>query len=116
MAVIGFEPTRRIEYADGREFGDVGAYEQIDATLHFAVDPQHPANSSIVDLALAPRDGDGCVRFSADFSVVFPSDARRASGVVLVELPNRGRRRVIDMLNRSGAEAAASPAAGDGFL
>ena len=66
MAVIGFETRRRFSYAQGRAFGNVGAYEQIDGTLTFAVDPAHPANREIVDLGLAPRDASGRVRFRAD--------------------------------------------------
>ena len=39
MAVVEFNLTRRFPYAGGQEFGDTGAYEQIDAVLTFAVDP-----------------------------------------------------------------------------
>jgi hypothetical protein len=116
MAVIDMKLVRRFPYADGREFGDVGGYEQIDAVLTFAVDPLADVNSSIVDLEFAPRDSEGRVRFAADFSIVRPVDSERGAHRVLVELPNRGRRRVVDTFNRSGADAASSSAPGDGFL
>ncbi len=116
MPVVDLDLTRRFPYAGGRVFGDVGAYEQIDAVLTFAVDPSAEVNLSIVDLEHAPRGTDGRVRFTADFSVVRPVNPDRASHLLLVELPNRGRRRVVDTLNRSGKEAAASSDPGDGFL
>ena len=116
MPVVDLDLTRRFPYAGGRVFGDVGAYEQIDAVLTFAVDPSAEVNLSIVDLEHAPLGTDGRVRFTADFSVVRPVNPDRASHLLLVELPNRGRRRVVDTLNRSGKEAAASSDPGDGFL
>ena len=50
MAVVDFSLTRRFPYAGGQEFGDTGAYEQIDALLTFAVDPSAEVNRDIVDL------------------------------------------------------------------
>ena len=105
MAVTNFEIEHTLPYADGREFGDTGSFRQIDGVLHFAVDPEHEANRCIVDLALAPRDQDGLVRFSADFSVVTPVDAERGNRRALVELPNRGRRRLVPVLNRAPSDA-----------
>jgi hypothetical protein len=116
MAVVEFKQIRRFPYAEGREFGDTGAYEQIDALLTFANDPAHEANKEIIDLELAPRDSEGRVRFTADFSIVKPVDTSKGSQRLLIELPNRGRRRVIDSFNRTDADAAASPEPGDGFL
>ena len=117
MAVLRFEVTSRTPYADGQTFGDVGAYEQIDGILHFAVDPSLACNQSIVDLDLAPRDPQGRVRFEADFSMVQPV-APAAQRAVIVELPNRGRRRVVAMLNMvplAAPDTAEAPA-GDGLL
>lgn len=116
MAVINFDLSRRFAYAGGKPFGKTGPYEQIDGVFTFAVSPEAEVNRLIVDLARAPRDEDGRVQFTADFSVVRPVEPDRGSHRLLIELPNRGRRRVIDTLNLSGAEPAASPAPGDGFL
>ena len=44
MAVKRLEIVNRAPYEEGREFGDVGAYERIDAIAHYAVDPNHDAN------------------------------------------------------------------------
>ncbi len=116
MSVINFEQTRRFPYADGISFSDTGAYEQIDGVLTFAVDPNSPANRHIVDLNLAPTDESGKVRFRADLSIVRPVNPELGSRTLLVELPNRGRRRVIDTFNITGADATTSPPPGDGFL
>ena len=116
MSAIDFEQTRRFSYADGRSFGEAGSYEQIDGILTFAVDPLHETNSLIVDLEKAPRDADGRVRFRADFSVIAPVDPAKRSRNLLVELPNRGRRGVVNAINMAGAGVSASPPPGDGFL
>jgi hypothetical protein len=118
MPVIAIDITRREHYADGVEFGDTGAYERIDASLTFAVDPLHEANDTIVDLDLAWRDADGRVRFTADLTVLSPVDPSRGNRGLLLELPNRGRRGVVGMFNRSGPRPAGSVdiPPGDGFL
>ncbi|MPZ98630.1 MAG: response regulator [Dehalococcoidia bacterium] len=115
MAVVGIEVSRREPYADGREFGEHGAYEHIEGLAHFAVDPGHEANRAIVDLDLAPRDAQGLVRFTADISLVL---RQRDDGPrrLLVELPNRGRRRVYQLFNRASADAGLRAHPGDGFL
>ena len=59
MAVTSIEIKERGPYAEGTLFGDAGAYEQLDGTVHFAVDPSKPANSLITDLGLAPKNPAG---------------------------------------------------------
>jgi len=83
MAVAGLEITARAPYQGGMTFGEVGAYERIDGSIHFAVDPLHRANAAIVDLDKAARDATGQVTFSADFCLLQPID------------PARGNRRLI---------------------
>src|SRR6516225_1766326 len=118
MPLLRFEITSRVPYAGARRFGAVGAYEQVDGTAHFAVDPIHPANTCICDLELAPRNAAGLVEFASDLSVVLPLDAAQANGRCIVELPNRGRRRVVAMMNCAPPDAPVGPQAhpGDGFL
>jgi hypothetical protein len=118
MALTRFEIKQRGPYAGGRTFGDAGTFEQLDGIAHFAVDPLHPANNRIVDLALGPRTADGLVTFAADFSIVMPTDPARGNRRAIVELPNRGRRRVVAMLNCAPHDAPIAREAdpGDGFL
>jgi Alpha/beta hydrolase domain len=63
-------------------------YEWVEATVNFAVDPEHLANQCIVDLKLAPRDGDGLVRYDADLRLLRPVDG--GNGKLLFVVPNRG--------------------------
>jgi hypothetical protein len=118
MPLTKFEITSRGPYAEGRNFGAVGAYQQVDGKAHFAVDPLHPANARICDLKLAPRNAAGLVEFTSDLSLLLPADASRANGRCIVELPNRGRRRVVAMMNCAPPDAPVGPQAhpGDGFL
>src|SRR6516164_4803764 len=118
MPLTKFEIASRRPYAGGRDFGEVGAYQQVDGKGHFAVDPLHPANARICDLKLAPRNAAGLVEFTSDLSIVLPFDASRANGRGIVELPNRGRRRVVAMMNCAPPDAPVAPQAhpGDGFL
>jgi hypothetical protein len=118
MPLVRFEIAARVPYAEARRFGAVGAYEQLDGTAHFAVDPNHPANARICDLKLAPRTAAGLVAFTADLSLLRPVEAAKANGRCIVELPNRGRRRVVAMMNGAPPDAPVGPQphAGDGFL
>mgnify|MGYP006979348049 CR=1 FL=1 len=67
MPVTKLEVTNRQSFANGESFGDVGVYELLEGTAHFAVDPLNERNTAITDLELAPRDSDGKVQFSAGF-------------------------------------------------
>jgi hypothetical protein len=74
-------------------------YEWVSAVAHYAVDPGAPASGRIADLALAPRDGDGQVRFTGDLVLLRPAGG--GNGRALVVVPNRGNVR----LPYCGAEA-----------
>lgn len=118
MPVTHFEITNREPYDGGTEFGETGAYERIDGILRFAADPDHTVNADIVDLKLAPRNENGLVEFSSDFTILAPADPARGRRSVLVELPNRGRKLSPRQFNRSAVDVASdgSIPAGDGFL
>src|SRR5690348_5584152 len=92
MALDRLEITSRAPYFDDRSFGDAGDYERIDGVAHFSVDPEHPANATIVDLRLARRDENGRVRFRSDFCILQPGDRGRGNGALLLDVVNRGRR------------------------
>lgn len=121
---LGAESTRieilsRQLVLDGRSFGLAGSYELVQATVHFAIDPENPANQTIVDLALAPKDADGRVSFSADLRVLRPADPARGNGTLLLVIANRGSRGLpLSRVSREAGPVAADDAAsfGDGFL
>ena len=118
MALISFEIKNRQPLGDGRAFADVGPYLQLDGTARFAVDPDHPLNQGITDLGLAPRDGNGLVHFSADLRILAPEDSRRGNRRLLFDVPNRGNRLALRMLNCAPPQTVpgAPLDAGDGFL
>src|SRR5690606_24590794 len=100
-------------------FGSTGTYERLIGRVEFALDPEDPANASIVDLAFAARGADGKVHFSSDLYVLQPSDPARGNGVLLFELPNRGVFGVVlGLFNRGAAmvDVAAQPNVGDRLL
>jgi hypothetical protein len=96
----------------------VGRYTQLDGTAHFAVDPNHPGNRCITDLDLAPRDGNGRVRFAADLRILTPEDPRRSGHRLLLDVANRGNRLALAMFNRVPRPIVpgAPLDCGDGFL
>ena len=80
MPVTKMEIASRQAFDGGRSFGDVGPYEQLDGTVHFAVDPANNANETVTDIGLAPRNADGLVEFSSDFRLLRPVDTACGNG------------------------------------
>ena len=117
MAVESIHIERTSPYEDGRAFG-AGPYERFDLRVVYAVDPDLPSNRVIVDLADAGRDPDGLVRYEGDAVVLGPTDPGRGNGVTLLDVPNRGHRRVTGLFNRAEPEAVPTSRIdpGDGFL
>ncbi|MGI9421354.1 MAG: alpha/beta hydrolase domain-containing protein [Geminicoccaceae bacterium] len=117
-AVERVEILVREPFADGRAFGQTGAYERIKGRLHYAVDPDDPANAAIVDLDLAPVDERGLVTFAGDFILLRPVDPERGNRTLLYEVNNRGGLGMLPMFTfgaRSNNPRGADHA-GDGLL
>ena len=117
MAVTRLEITSRTPFARGESFGDVGPYEQLDGVIYFAVDPEHPANSTITDLPLAPRNGNGLVEFSSDFRILQPVDPARGRQRLFFDILNRGRGPAMRNFNNAPDLAPDVPLeSGNGFV
>src|SRR5687768_15761096 len=116
MAVSKLEITSRRPYFGGQSFGDVGPYEDLQGTIHFAVDPLQAANRAIVDLDGAPRDGEGRVTFKSDFRLFTPAEPKKASRNLLFEVVNRGRQRMPFSMSPADPEPTNTAHPGDGFL
>ena len=118
MAVTRLEIKSRSPLAGGASFGEAGPYDRLDGTVHFAVDPGHPANGLITDLELAPRDSGGMVTCSSDFTILTPGQPGRGNHRMLLDILNRGNRRALQYFN--SAAPAPYPNApmdpGNGFL
>lgn len=112
------EILSRSDVLEGKAFGDAGAYEKLSGKVHFAVKPEAAPNKLIVDLDKAPRNEAGEVQFAADFYILKPKEAARASGSVLLEIPNRGGKGLLAIMQ--GGKGSRDPASeeefGDGFL
>jgi hypothetical protein len=110
--------SERFAFADGHEFGAVGAYERLVGRTHFAVDPQAPGQRGITDIDKAPVDADGLVHFTGDFSILKPVDPERGNRRVFFDYGNRGNKRMLQFFN--DALASNDPRtlahAGNGFL
>lgn len=109
--VTGFEVLNSAALGDEPGFGARGAYEEVTGIVHFAVDPADTHNQIIADIALAPRNADGKVEFSADIVIWKPVDMARGNGVTLVDIPNRGSGRAAGFNKPTSTNAL-----GDGFL
>ena len=117
MAITELEITKRSNFASGESFGDVGAYELLEGTAHYAVDPSHPRNQGITDLDLAPRNAAGLVEFSADFAMLQPANIERGNRRILFDVVNRGRKTALSLNSVPTANDPTSPLeAGNGYL
>lgn len=112
------EIISRTDVLEGNAFGEAGAYEKLSGKVHFAVKPETAPNKLIVDLDKAPRNAAGEVEFAADFYILRPKEAVRANGSVLLEIPNRGGKGLLAIMQ--GGKGSRDPATeeefGDGFL
>jgi hypothetical protein len=116
--VVRIEVAARADVAAGASYDTAGPYEKLRGTLHFAVDPNAPANRNVTDLGLAARNAAGQVEFRADFFLLKPKDLRRGNGALLFEVSNRGRKGILPMLSQAAASLDPSEPRelGDGFL
>jgi hypothetical protein len=112
--VIRVEVTSSTEVLGGKSFGDSGPYERLAGRVYFSLPVNNPHNTGIVDLKNAVNLKDGEVEFSADFMAVCPKDRRKGNGSMLLEVPNRGRSRIIGLVDGGDSDVASDT--GDGWL
>lgn len=79
------------------------AYEQLAGRAFGELDPKLPVNALIQDIELA-KDADGKVRYVASFVIYKPVDAKRTSGLMWHDVPNRGRVYAMDMAERNAGD------------
>ena len=90
MTVSRFEIESKELLEKGKEYGEIGTYDQIKGTVYFEVDPFSEYNERIVDIQLGPQNSDGKVEFSADFVMLTPSDSNKGNGTMFLDVVNRG--------------------------
>ncbi len=116
--VNGLEIHKRETVLDGKPFGAAGAYEKIVGTVCFEADDAHPLHRCVTDIGLAPKNAAGRVEFSGDFYLLRPVDARKGNGLLLLDVPNRGRKVALSVFNSAVRVPDPTAAAdfGNGFL
>lgn len=105
MPVTGLDIQIHRPVANGRTFGDVGAYEEIRGVIRFTADPQHPFNHRVTDIERAPRDKDGRIEFESDIVILRPVEPARGSRRILFDVLNRGKRLALSFFNDAEREA-----------
>jgi hypothetical protein len=112
--VVRVEVSSRADVLNGQRFGEAGAYERIVGRVYFSIAVTNPHNRRIVDLDKAENLKDGEVEFSSDFIAVRPNDENKGNGSMLLEIPNRGRGRIIGLVD--GGDWDLSKELGDAWL
>ena len=92
-------------FANGQAFGEAGSYLRIKGIAKGEIDPAAPENSVITDLDKAPRNAHGMVEYETDFFILRPVDPRRASGVLVYDVTNRGRKMILNLLDDASGNA-----------
>ncbi len=98
--MIQFRIDRVEPFAGGAVFGHVGAYERVIGVARGALDPLDGRNAGIVGLDRAPRNRQGLVEYETDIFLLRPADPDRGNRHLLFEVPNRGNKLAIHMLNQ----------------
>ena len=88
-------------FAEGANFGGVGAYVRLMGTVYGELDPHHRLNICIADLDKAPRNAHGRVEYEMDVYILQPLEVARGSRTLLYEVNNRGRKMLLPVLHEA---------------
>jgi hypothetical protein len=105
MAIVEIKVDAVEPFAEGQGFGEAGSYLRISGVAKGELDPAAPENEVIVDLDKAPRNARGMVEYETDFFILRPAEPQRASGVLVYDVTNRGRKVILGRLDEAGANA-----------
>src|SRR5437667_3366856 len=97
--VVRFVVEQKRPLAEGTTFGSAGAYERLDGTAYFEVDPKDPLNAVIVNLDKAPKNARGMVEFSAPFFILKPQDMAKGNHKIFYTVNNRGNKQGLGYFN-----------------
>lgn len=89
--VVSVDITGRDPWAGGQTFGQIGAYEVLRGTVHYAIDPRSTSARDVVDIRFAQPNAHGLVEYSGPFVIIRPVDAARGNHTTLIEVANKGR-------------------------
>ena len=99
MAITDISVTDIADFAEGHEFGAAGAYVRIKGVARGVLDPTAACNAMIVDLDKAPCHAQGLVEYATDFDILRPKEPARGSGILVYDVPNRGSKRIFNLLD-----------------
>jgi len=116
--VVRFVVEQKRPLAEGTSFGSGGAYERLDGTAYFEVDPKDPLNAVIVNLDKAPRNARSMVEFSSPFVILKPVEMAKGNHKIFYAINNRGNQQAISYFNYGpgGNNPLTAANVGDGFL
>jgi hypothetical protein len=103
----------------GKEFGQAGQYERLEGIMKCEVDPSHPMNAVIVNIAKAPKNVKGFVEYDVDFVILKPIDMNKGNHKIFYDTPNRGGMITLGTFNnapRLPTGTTTPESAGNGFL
>ncbi|MGH6860816.1 MAG: hypothetical protein ACRECY_11195 [Phyllobacterium sp.] len=67
----------------------IGDYKIITGRAFGVLDPKNPLNAVITDIDLAPKNADGLVEYDTKFTLAFPADMSKSSGILWYDIVNR---------------------------
>ncbi len=101
MSVISVEIETDIAFATGASFGETGAYRLIEGCAHLAIVPDAIGADGIYTPKSIVTGPDGLIHAWGDFSILAPASPDKANGTLLVELVNRGGKRLLHNYNNA---------------
>ena len=110
--VVGVKVISRVQIPSSSP--DAPGYEKIEARVSFAVNPKNAHNRPVVDLEKADRNAQGEVEFSADLFLMRPVSG--GNGALLLEIPNRGGKGILSLVDGGKAAPASAAEEGDAWL
>jgi hypothetical protein len=118
MSVISLEIETDSEFADAKSFGSTGAYRLIEGCAHLAIAPAEIGADGIYTPNSIVTGPDGLIHAWGDFSILAPVTPEKANGTLLVELVNRGGKRLLHNYNNGPMSNVPRHAAdaGNGWL
>jgi hypothetical protein len=105
MAIVEIKIDTIEPFAEGQAFGDAGAYLRIKGIAKGELDPVAPENRAIADLDKSPRNARGMIEYEADFFILRPVKPRRANGILVYDVTNRGRKMILNLLDDASGTA-----------
>ena len=99
MPITDIAVTAIDNFADANEFGTAGPYLRVRGTARGALDPAAPENAGIVDLDKTPPNASGLVEYATDFDLLRPEQPQRGSGILVYDVPNRGSKRIFNLID-----------------